>query len=205
MVSKEILKAHYVEYGTQPDEWVSNMEITKASIVEAVIKTAPLKTDHEPVKVCVLGASDKRYLPIHHRVFEKVLRKKIVIETLDIDAEHLGGESDTVVVHDVTKPFPKNYDMIFSHELMKFLTAEEQFLTIKNSFNALEEGGVAMHIMHEPSLKGTSELRTWQNRVDPDQLISQLEVEGIQAKKLVFESKSTVPWLRKTTVIILQK
>jgi hypothetical protein len=88
---------------------------------------------------------------------------------------------------------------------MKFLTPKEQFRTIQNSYAALATGGVAMHIIHEPSIKGTSELRSWQYRVNPERLVVQLKKAGIRAKMLEFESESHVGWLRKTTVITLSK
>ena len=59
--------------------------------------------------------------------------------------------------------------------------------------------------MHSPSIDGTSELRAWQFRVDPDKLISKLSQIGIQAEKIIFQSESDVEWLRKTTVIVLKK
>ncbi|KKP37827.1 MAG: hypothetical protein UR27_C0002G0003 [Candidatus Peregrinibacteria bacterium GW2011_GWA2_33_10] len=206
MLSKETLETHYSEYASQPDEWVNNMEKTKRSIVEHIIKTANFEASHEPIKIVVLGASDKRYISVHQRVFSETLKRTINMKTFDLDAEHLGGESNTEIKHDVTQPFPDApYAIIFSHELMKFLTPEEQFSTITNSYQALEENGLAMHILHEPSIKGTSELREWQNRVNPDELIKKLDEIGIPATKITFNSESDVAWLRETTVIVLQK
>ncbi len=204
MLSKEVLQAHYREYASQPDGWVGNMEKTKLSIVKGVISLSKFTSKKSVLKIAVLGASDKRYIPIHQRVFETVLHKSIDMVTLDVDRAHLGNRKD-VLRHDVTKKFLEKYDIIFSHELMKFLSPGEQFLTMKNSYNALTKGGIAMHIMHEPSVEGTSELRSWQHRVNPELLLKQLKSEKIIAKKLVFESESNVSWLRKTTVLVLQK
>lgn len=206
MISKEILKKHYEEYASQPDEWVANMEITKRSIIKQVLQRAGFEVDREPVKVVVLGASDVRYLPIHERIFRDVLKKKIEMRTLDVDTSHLGGESDQVITHDVTQPFPGTpNDIVFSHELLKFLTPDEQLQAIINSYQALNINGLAMHIVHEPSIKGTSELRSWQYRVSPDDLVRRLKAKQYPTVKLIFESQSTVPWLRETTVIVLQK
>lgn len=206
MIPKEILQAHYKEYASQPDKWVSNMEITKKSIVKYIIEAMTFKPKTESVKVVVLGASDKRYIPIHKRIFEEILKKDIQMNTFDVDVVHLGGKSKSVVEHDVTKTFPNApYDIIFSHELMKFLTPEEQIQVMKNSYHALSNNGLAMHIMHVPSIKGTTELRTWQYRVNPDSLLKQLKKEDIPATKLIFDSESDVEWLRETTVIVIQK
>jgi hypothetical protein len=151
-----------------------------------------------------LGASDKRYVPIHKRVFENVLQKKIKLNTLDLDINHL-EPNEGLIQHDVTKPFPKNFDLIFSHELMKFLNEDEQIKTIENSYFALNKNGFAMHIIHEPSIKGTKELRPWQFKVNPDLIIKKLNEKNIAAEKIVFQSNSTVDWLRETTVIITKK
>ena len=205
-LSKETLANHYAEYASQPDEWVNNMEKTKRSIVEQVFRVANFEAGCEPVKVAVLGASDIRYIPIHQRIFRAAVKRAINMKTFDIDTEHLGGESHSLITHDATQPFPDApYTIVFSHELMKFLTPEEQFATIKRSYEALDENGLAMHILHEPSIKGTSELRAWQHRVNPDELIRQLEESSIPASKIVFDSESSAAWLVESTVIFLQK
>lgn len=81
MLSKEILKAHYAEYASQPDEWVENMEATKRSIVEQVLERMRFEASTNPVKVAVLGASDKRYIPIHQRVFKNAVHRAIHLAT----------------------------------------------------------------------------------------------------------------------------
>jgi len=203
MISKAILQKHYHEYASQPDGWVNNMEKTKRSIVKTVLKQVPVGTRSSP-RVVVLGASDRRYIPIHKRIFSELLGQYVEMITFDLDRQHLGTAG--VVKHDVTKPFPNGqYSLIFSHELMKFLTEEEQILTIKNSYDALQAGGVAMHIMHEPSIRGTKELRSWQYRVSPSKLVSTLKSSGILSQIIELESESNVSWLRKTTVIVLKK
>jgi hypothetical protein len=206
MLPPETLKRHYEEYASQTHEWVDNMGRTKSSIVEHVLRETKFEINGAPIRVLVLGASDQRYIAIHQEVFNAAIQRTVEMTTFDIEPEHLGGESQQVVSHDVTRPFPHApYTLIFSHELMKFLTPQEQLTTIKNSHEALGENCLAMHIMHEPSVKGTSELRDWQHRTDPDELIKQLEAEGIFATKLTFASESNVDWLRETTVIVLQK
>lgn len=206
MLSTIILQAHYKEYADQPDGWVQNMEGTKKSIVKYVLGAAGFQPPASGItKAVVLGASDKRYIPIHHKIFKDITGRDVELTTFDIDIAHLSG-GENIINHDVTKPFPNApYHIIFSHELMKFLTSEEQVATIKNSYLALASGGVAMHIIHAPSIKGTAELRTWQNRVDPDQLIEKLYNDSIPAKKIFFQSDSEVDWLKETTVIMLQK
>ena len=207
MISKEILQAHYREYASQPDVWVENMTVTKRSIVRYVLTHTGFRPQLQNglTRIVVMGASDKRYIPIHQAIFTDLLEQRVQVTTLDIDAEHLqGGEG--VVEHDITQLFPHPpYGIVFSHELMKFLTPEEQLQAIKNSYHALTGNGLVMHIMHSPSIKGTAELRPWQYRVNPDALVAQLSREGVPAQKIVFESESSIDWLKETTVITIQK
>ncbi len=206
MIPRKILRAHYREYAKQPNEWVENMEATKKSIVRRVLSAMRFQPLGKHVKIAVLGASDKRYIPIHRRIFTRHFPGRTVrMATLDIDKLHLAGQHG-VIEHNVTRPLPEpSHDVIFSHELMKFLTPQEQLLALKQAYAALSNGGLAMHIIHSPSIKGTTELKDWQFRVDPDALIKQLKTTGIKAKKMEFESKSKVPWLRETTVIVTLK
>lgn len=205
MLSLEILRAHYAEYATRPDSRVQDRKIAKKSIIKYVLKEINFNPVGKPVRITVLGTSDKRYISIHQKVFEEVLRRNIKIITFDVDIKHLAGE-DGIVLHDATEPFPETpFEIVFSHELMKFLTPEEQLKAIKNSHDALTDNGLAMHILHGPSIKGTKKLREWQYRVNPDELIKQLEENNIQAKKLVFNSETEIDWMRETTVIVTQK
>lgn len=202
MIDRTILEAHYAEYASKPDEWVANMEKTKDSIVKQVIKQTGYAPAQQPANVAVLGASDRRYLAIHERIFRHRLGD-VQMVTYDIDAEHLGGSRPWVIQHDITTPFSMpGYDLIFSHELMKFLTPEEQAQTMRNAHAALRRDGLAMHVIHEPSIKGTPELRSWQYRVEPTQLEQRLREYGLQASLLEFEADSTVDWLRETTVVV---
>lgn len=205
MLTQEILEAHYAEYAGQPDSWVRNMEGTKKSIFMHVLESMGFSITSDTVKVAILGASDERYIPIHQRILEEVLGKTVQMTTLDIDIKHLGNGKG-VVQHDVTQPFPNTpYDIVLSHALMKFLSPDEQFQVIKNSYDALSENGLTMHIMHPPELEGTSELRSWQHRVNPNSLVEKLKEIGIPAEILHFESESTVEWLRDTTVLVFRK
>lgn len=206
MLSSKILADHYSEYAAQSDAWVANMKRTKLSIVEHVLRYAHFKPENTCLRIVVLGASDKRYIPIHEKVFSESTNKEIALVTFDLDPNHLGGTSSSVIHHDVTQAFPgEPFDIVFSHELMKFLTSEEQLKTMVNSYQALCQGGIAMHVIHEPSIKGTQELRSWQYRVDPDALLKQLKERKIPVQKLVFESESNVEWLRKTTALLLSR
>ena len=204
MIKKEVLKQHYREYGNLPNTWVLNMAKTKMSIVKKVLENLKDFKFNKKVKVAILGASDKRYIKLHETIFQKLLKKEIGLKTIDIDLKHL-GKGKNLILHNVTKKFPEKFDIIFSHELMKFLTEKEQFLTILNSYKALNKNGFAMHIIHEPAILGTKELRDWQFKVNPDMLVDKIKKEGISIEKMFFKSNSKVSWLKNTTVLVLKK
>lgn len=205
MLPFETLSAHYREYASQSDEWVRNMELTKRSIVSQTVKV--VGELHFPAipRIVVLGASDKRYIPIHERIFSDVLKSRVAVTTLDADRAHLGSGKD-VVQHDVTTWFPvRGCHIVFSHELLKFLTEREQLLCLQHSHAALAQGGFAMHVMHEPALKGTAELRSWQYRVNLRELTQALGAININTELLDFQSESTVSWLKPTAVLLLRR
>ncbi len=204
MVTKEILQSHYREYAAQPEEWVANMAATKKSIVKCVVEELNYHP-REKVRVAVLGASDKRYLSIHEKIFCEVFCQPVEVVTYDLDSKHL-KDAGNVVEHDVTEPFPQTgFSVVFSHELLKFLTPSEQVQALRNAYHALQTGGIAMHVVHAPSLYGTAELREWQYRVDPNHLLENVANEAISGRLLRFESESNVDWLRETCVILFEK
>jgi len=205
MINKETLEVHYTEYAERPDEWVEDREGAKKSIVNHVLKETQFESTDNPTRVVVLGASDKRYVSVHRKIFEEAIQGKVEMITFDIDTKHLEGE-EGIVEHDVTNPFPNPpYTVVFSHELMKFLTPEQQLQVIKNSHDALSETGLAMHILHSPSIEGTKKMKEWQNRVNPDELIKELEKDNILVEKIVFDSDTNTDWLKKTTALAIRK
>ena len=97
------------------------------------------------MRVAVLGCADKRFVAHHKRIFEQVLKRNVEIITCDITIEHLDGESN-VFQHDCTLPLPNPpYDITYGHVLLKFIETEKQFDLLKNSFDALKPGGLAIY------------------------------------------------------------
>lgn len=204
MITKEILKQHYKEYSERLIEHVEKRASIKKFIVGFVLNKVQFASISTPVKIVVLGASDKRYIPIHKKIFEEIIKRKISIFTFDIDEKHLSGE-DGVVKHDVTKTFPDSFDIIFSHELMKFLEEKEQIQVLKNSYESLNKKGLAIHIIHSPSLFGTTELKHWQYRVNPTQLVEELKKSGIPIEIISFDDNKSKEWFGETKVIVTKK
>jgi hypothetical protein len=154
-ISDEDLKVHYAEYATRSNERVEIRAKVKKAILEKVFfETHFQRTDK--TRISVFGASDKRYLPVHKRLFEETLKTEVDMTTFDIDTEHLVGESN-IKQHDVRQPLREEHsDIIFAHALLKFINISEQFTVIENSYKALIKGGLAINICHRPEFREIS-------------------------------------------------
>lgn len=141
------LSQYHQKYASYSEEEILNRGIEKEKELEEIFSKVKLGMAHSEVLIAVLGCGDKRFLQIHKNIFSKFLDKPVRITTFDITIEHLEG-SEGVVCHDCTKPLPFGpYDITFAHVLLKFIETEKQWDVIKNSYDALREGGVAIHVM----------------------------------------------------------
>lgn len=103
-------------------------------------------TDSNHVRVAVLGCGDKRLIAHHKRIFGKVLQRDVEVITFDITIDHLLGELD-IFQADCTLPLLNTpYDITYGHVLLKFIETEKQFDLLKNSYDTLKPGGVAIHV-----------------------------------------------------------
>lgn len=120
-----------------------------------IFESVQLSTDSGVVRVAVLGCADKRLIQGHKRIFEKVLNKKVDLTTFDLSVEHMLGE-ENIVQHDCTLPLPNTpYDITYAHVLLKFIPTEKQLDLIKNSFAALNSGGIAIHVLDKMDYETT--------------------------------------------------
>ena len=150
------LSAYHQKYTDQPDEELKRRADAKEQELTSIFQEVSLSTDSDPVKLAVLGCGDKRFVTHHKRIFETVLKRNVEVTTFDISIDHLAGESN-VFQHDCTLPLPNPpYDITFAHVLLKFIETEKQFDLLKNSFDALKSGGVAIHVFDEEEIKATS-------------------------------------------------
>ncbi len=193
MISSKILEDYFEEYATRPIEWVIEREKVKRHVVQKILEITGFVPTSNPVKVAVLGASDKRYIGIHRDIFREAIQKDLEMTTFDIDTQHLTGE-DGIIEQDVTRPFPSSFDIVFSHSLLKFIEPEKQVTVLRNSHNALKTNGLAMHIMH-----CADKPREWQHKVDTDKMISKLVEENISCKKIKLDIDNG------TDVLVTQK
>jgi hypothetical protein len=109
----------------------------------------------EVYRLGVLGCGDKRHLKGNTKVFEDALGVKVANTTYDLDSRHLG---EGAVQHDCTVPLPDtDFDITYAHVLLKFIPAEKQLDLVKNSIDALADGGIAIHVIDNDDLKAQKE------------------------------------------------
>lgn len=151
------LSLYHQKYSSNSDaEIVRRVDAKKQEFI-AIFDKVPLNTDGDAVKIAVLGCGDKRFISFHKKIFKQVLGRNIEITTLDITINHLKGE-DNIIKHDCTLPLPGGpYDITYGHVVLKFINNEKQFDLIKNSFTALNPGGIAIHVFDREEIESKDE------------------------------------------------
>lgn len=150
------LSTYHQKYVDQSDDEIQRKADAKEQELASIFQEVLLNTDSESVNLAVLGCGDKRFIAHHKRIFENVLKRNVEVSTFDISTAHLVGESN-VFQHDCTLSLPNPpYDITFAHVLLKFIETEKQFDLLKNSYDALKSGGVAIHVFDEEEIKATS-------------------------------------------------
>ena len=150
------LSAYHQKYANYSDDEIKKRTDAKEQELVAIFQEVQLNTDSDPVRLAVLGCGDKRFVAHHKRIFELVLKRNVEVTTFDITIDHLAGESN-VFQHDCTLSLPNPpYDITYAHVLLKFIEAEKQFDLLKNSFDALKPGGIAIHVLDKEDYETTS-------------------------------------------------
>ncbi len=141
------LSPYHQQYANQSDEEIAEKAQEKLTELEEILGQVAFTSTSDPVKIAVLGCGDKRLVEHHRRIFAEVLKKDVEINTFDITIDHLKGE-ENVFQHDCTLPLPNSpYDIVFSHVLLKFIPTDKQYDLLKNSYNVLSPGGLAIHVI----------------------------------------------------------
>lgn len=141
------LSTYHQNFVSKSDEDMQRRIAEKEQELVQIFDQVKLEKYDDIISVAVLGCADKRLVQGHKQIFEKVLGKKVELITFDLTIDHLSGE-ENVVQHDCTLSFPNaHYDITYAHVLLKFIPTEKQFDLIKNSFDALAEGGIAIHVL----------------------------------------------------------
>jgi hypothetical protein len=151
------LSPYHQRYAAEPDAKIAARLEVKDKELATVFAAAGKPPDRfEPARVAVLGCGERRLVLGHRRIFEQLLGRPAKVMTYDITLEHLEGEED-VTLHDVTKPLPNPpYDITYGHVVMKFIETAKQWELIRNSFNALTPGGLAIHVLDRGEVEATT-------------------------------------------------
>jgi len=143
------LSEYHQRYAALSDEEIAARVAAKKAEFAAILEASTVSVGKSPILIAVMGCPDRRFIPLHQKMFEEVLLKTVKMTTYDITTDHLEGVS-AVVKHDVTEPLPGGpYDFILAHVLLRFIEEDQQWYVIFNSFDALKPGGVAIHVLDE--------------------------------------------------------
>lgn len=143
-----MLSVYHQKYANQSDEEIRRRIDAKEHELTAIkAANAAPTTGSKLIDVCVMGCGDKRFVEGHRLIFQKVFGRPTHVSTLDINIEHLQGEAD-VTQHDITQPLPGGpYDITYAHVVLKFIDEGKHWAVIKNSYQVLKAGGIAIHVL----------------------------------------------------------
>jgi SAM-dependent methyltransferase len=142
-----VLSPYHKKYANLFNAEIQNRVNEKRRELVIIFEKVQLKTSGDTVRVAVLGCGDKRFVKAYKGIFEDLLKKSAEIITFDIVIDHLAGE-ENVFQHDCTLPLPNSpFDITYAHVLLKFIEIEKQWDLIKNSYDALNPGGLAIYII----------------------------------------------------------
>jgi hypothetical protein len=169
------LSSYHQQYSNLSDEEIAKRAQVKDGELKIIFRETTFKTAIEPIKVAVLGCGDKRFVKAHKKMFETILNKPVELSTLDISTEHLAGE-EGVIKHDCNQHLPNApYHITYAHVLLKFIPTKQQWNIIRNSYQALITGGLAIHILDKEDYETKTPqladgyysvpLKAWKNRI----------------------------------------
>jgi hypothetical protein len=175
------LSKYHQKYADLPDEELEKRARVKEEELQNIFSVIPFPKTGTPVRVGVMGCGDKRFVQYHQEIFSRLFVKPAAITTFDISTEHLTG-ADNVYLHDVTLPLPSGpFDVTYAHVLLKFIETEKQWDVIQNSFDALANGGITIHVFdHEEVETADVLLSNGQYAVPLERWKTQLQERGIE-------------------------
>lgn len=141
------LSPYHQKYADYSDEEIQKRIQVKGEELEAIFSHIRPDISDGQAKVAIIGCGDKRFVEGHRRLFAEHIGKDITLTTFDIAVEHLAG-AEGVVQHDCINPFPgAPFDVTLGHVVLRFIKPDDQWKLIKNSYDALSPGGVAIHVL----------------------------------------------------------
>ncbi|OGH59876.1 MAG: hypothetical protein A2725_02580 [Candidatus Magasanikbacteria bacterium RIFCSPHIGHO2_01_FULL_33_34] len=192
------LSQYHQQYTNQTNEKIQKKADIKKQELITIFNQISFNLKSRPIKLAVLGCGDKRFINHHKKIFKNILKKNIEVSTFDITIDHLDGESN-VFQHDCTLPLPNTpYDITYAHVLLKFIEPKKQFDLVKNSFDALKPGGIAIHVLDKEECEATKEkLSNGLWAVSVNQLTKKLSKLKIEYKKITIEYGLAIVLLQK--------
>lgn len=174
------LSQYHQKYSNYSEEEMQKRADEKEEELKAIFEKVSPNTDSEIVRLAVMGSGDKRFVQHHKRIFEKFVQKPVEVTTFDITVEHLAGE-ENVIQHDCTTPLPNApYDISYAHVLLKFIKTDRQWDLIMNSYDALKNGGIAIHVFDKSDYSTNEKLQAdGYFSVPLDEYKSRLKEKGI--------------------------
>lgn len=199
------LSQYHQKYASENRERNKRRIEVKKEELEKVFKATSFKIKDKTVKVAVLGCGEARIAKAHKKIFREVLGRPVKVTTFDIAIEHLKGVAGAVK-YDCTLPLPGGpYDITYAHVLLKFISTEKQWNLIKNSYDALAPGGLALHFLDEEDYKtGKKILSDGYFGVSLDRWFRQLETNKIKFKKIPLKIKITKKFLRGLVIVLMK-
>ncbi len=142
-----MLNEYHKKYMEKSDSEIAVHVQVKEIGLRQVFGTLGLPRMNGPeAAVLVLGCADKRFVPEHERIFSSILGRPVKLLTIDVETEHLSGVPG-VIQHNATEPLPGGpYDVVYGDVLVRFVEPEKQSKVLKNSYDSLAAGGMAIHI-----------------------------------------------------------
>ncbi|WP_458190669.1 class I SAM-dependent methyltransferase [Haladaptatus sp. NG-WS-4] len=131
-----------------PDEWTMNFMGAMAAVDETTVRACVTEAVHErPVAERILdigggpGVFAKEFV---RRGFDVTLVDRP--EVIDIDRRFLEHEPIELVTADVTDDLPTGFDLAFCSRVAHALGPDENRMLLRNVFDALDPGGVAVFV-----------------------------------------------------------
>ncbi|MFA4955260.1 MAG: hypothetical protein WC641_08200 [Patescibacteria group bacterium] len=191
-----MLSVYHEVYAKLNDDEIAARANVKELGLRQVIMTLGRPTLPDPrVRVLVLGCADRRLIASHERIFSSLLGKPVDLTTLDVDIEHLQGIAG-VIQHDAALPLPvPPYGMIYGDILVRFLEPAKQFAVLKNSWDALAPGGMAIHIFNQEDFDPPKDYAPLPGtyKVDLNALQADLNKSGIEYLEVPLRFDATSP------------
>ena len=160
----------------------------------------------DPLRIFVVGCGERRLVEHHKRIFEELTGKSVKQTTSDITIDHLGGE-EGIIQHDGTLPLPDGpYDIVYAHVFLKFINPDLQWQVVQNSYYALADGGIAIHIFDREEIDASDTIISeGKYSVVLDSIRQKLADQDISHKVIEWTIKDILPSPLPGIALVLKK